>query len=116
MIASVGLGAITKGLDRDFVSANQEVLREEIRRARAASDGVIGVNVMSAVSDHAAPDRDGRGERGRPAAAGSRTAQVAGLRGADSEGDSDPLCGHRLLASGDADHLPALVQALRNRP
>ena len=53
VIASVGLGAITMGLDRDFVSANQEVLREEISRARAASDGVIGVNVMSAVSDHA---------------------------------------------------------------
>ncbi len=54
MIASVGLGAITKGLDRNFVSANAEVLREEISRARAASDGAIGVNVMSAVSDHAA--------------------------------------------------------------
>src|SRR4030042_1280297 len=53
VIASVGLGAITKGLDRNFVSANQEELREEIRRARAASDGAIGVNVMSAVSDSA---------------------------------------------------------------
>ncbi|MCJ7823184.1 MAG: nitronate monooxygenase family protein [Armatimonadetes bacterium] len=53
VIASVGLGAITMGLDRDFVSANREVLREEISRARAASDGAIGVNVMSAVSDSA---------------------------------------------------------------
>jgi nitronate monooxygenase len=53
VIASVGLGALTKGLDRDFVSANPEVLRDEIHRARAATDGIIGVNVMSAVSDHA---------------------------------------------------------------
>lgn len=53
VIASVGLGAVAKGLSRNFVSANQEVLREEISRARAASDGVIGVNVMAAVSDHA---------------------------------------------------------------
>jgi nitronate monooxygenase len=54
VIASVGLGALTKGLQRNFVSANPEVLREEVRRARAASEGgVIGVNVMGAVSDHA---------------------------------------------------------------
>jgi NAD(P)H-dependent flavin oxidoreductase YrpB (nitropropane dioxygenase family) len=53
VIASVGLGALTMGLDRNFVSANQEVLREEISRARAASHGAIGVNVMSAASDSA---------------------------------------------------------------
>ena len=53
VIASVALGATTKGLTRDFVAANLEVLRDEIRRARAASNGVIGVNVMSAVSDNA---------------------------------------------------------------
>jgi nitronate monooxygenase len=54
VIASVGLGALTKGLERNFVAANPEVLREEVGLARAASEGgVIGVNVMGAVSDHA---------------------------------------------------------------
>jgi nitronate monooxygenase len=53
VIASVGLGAVAKGLQRNFVSANREVLRAEVRRARQATQGVIGVNVMAAVSDHA---------------------------------------------------------------
>jgi len=54
VIASVALGALTKGLQRDFVAANPEVLRAEVQRARAAAEGgVIGVNVMGAVSDHA---------------------------------------------------------------
>lgn len=52
VIASVGLGALAKGLKRDFILANQEVLREEIQHARAATDGIIGVNVMTAASDH----------------------------------------------------------------
>ena len=53
VIASVGLGALTKGLEHDFMSANRDVLGEEVRRAKETSRGAIGVNVMSAVSDHA---------------------------------------------------------------
>jgi len=53
VIASVGLGALTKGMTRDFMSANSEVLGEEVRRAKDISRGAIGVNVMAAVSDSA---------------------------------------------------------------
>jgi nitronate monooxygenase len=53
VIASVGLGALTRGLAHDFMSANSEVLGEEVKRAKQASRGPIGVNVMSAVSDSA---------------------------------------------------------------
>ena len=53
VIASVGLGLLTEGRRRDIMSANSEVLEEEVRRAKQASRGVIGVNVMAAVSDSA---------------------------------------------------------------
>ncbi len=53
VISSVGLGALAKGLKQDFMSANCEVLEEEIRRAKEASCGAIGVNVMAAATDSA---------------------------------------------------------------
>jgi nitronate monooxygenase len=53
VIAAVGLGALTRGLRHDFMSANSEVLGEEVKRAKQTSLGAIGVNVMSAVSDSA---------------------------------------------------------------
>ncbi|MBE9565466.1 MAG: nitronate monooxygenase [Proteobacteria bacterium] len=53
VIASVGLGLLTEGRRRDCMAANSEVLGEEVRLAKQASRGVIGVNVMAAVSDSA---------------------------------------------------------------
>ncbi|MCJ7750292.1 MAG: nitronate monooxygenase family protein [Armatimonadetes bacterium] len=53
VIASVGLGLLTKGVKQGGVSPNPEVLREEVRRAKETSRGPIGVNVMAAVSDSA---------------------------------------------------------------
>jgi len=53
VIASVGLGALIMGMTRNFMPANSEVLREEVRRAKDISHGAIGVNVMAAVSDNA---------------------------------------------------------------
>ena len=53
VIASVGLGLLTDGLRHDCMSTNSEVLRQEVRLAKQASRGVIGVNVMGAVSDSA---------------------------------------------------------------
>jgi len=47
VIASVGLG-----LTYNPVVPNWIVLREEINLARATSSGILGVNVMQAVSDH----------------------------------------------------------------
>ena len=53
VIASVGLGLLTEGMRRDCMSANSELLAEEVRRAKQDSGGAIGVNVMWAVSDSA---------------------------------------------------------------
>jgi len=55
IIASVGIGLL-KGyfekFKRNYVEANQIGLREEIRKARKKSNGVIGVNIMHALSDY----------------------------------------------------------------
>jgi NAD(P)H-dependent flavin oxidoreductase YrpB (nitropropane dioxygenase family) len=51
IIAAVGLGAL-KNYPGDYVSANKAALRDEIRSARAKSNGVIGVNIMHVLSDY----------------------------------------------------------------
>ncbi len=53
VIASVGLGLLTEGRRSDCLEANSELLGQEVRRAKQASRGAIGVNVMWAVSDSA---------------------------------------------------------------
>ncbi|HSH71124.1 MAG TPA: nitronate monooxygenase family protein [Deferrisomatales bacterium] len=54
LIATAGLGLDAPGFDgRNLYHADQEGLREELRKAYAiAPDGVIGVNAMVAVSDY----------------------------------------------------------------
>lgn len=56
IIASVALGLVglSENYDykKDYVKANQDALRDEIRRARRISNGVIGVNIMHALSDY----------------------------------------------------------------
>ena len=62
IIASVGLGA-ANGLikvpwghpdyKKEYLEANKVALREEIREARKRTNGVIGVNIMHALSDYA---------------------------------------------------------------
>lgn len=55
IIASVGLGLLKGYLEKhngNYAKANQEGLREEIREARKKSNGVIGVNIMHALSDY----------------------------------------------------------------
>jgi len=52
VISSVGLGLLEK-LDRNnYRKENLICLRKEIRKAKALSDGVIGLNVMVAISDY----------------------------------------------------------------
>jgi nitronate monooxygenase len=51
IIASVGLGAL-KDYSGNYVENNQEGLRDEIRAARKKSNGIIGVNIMHALSDY----------------------------------------------------------------
>ncbi len=51
-IASVGLGKFEDAPSSEFVKLNDDALREEMRTARSLSDGVIGVNVMVALSNY----------------------------------------------------------------
>lgn len=52
VIASVGLGDFVGLAGKRATEANREALRQEIRKARSLSDGVIGVNVMVALTDY----------------------------------------------------------------
>lgn len=51
VIATAGIGMSEPDFDRDMKKANQIALRKEIRNARGLSDGIIGVNIMVALSD-----------------------------------------------------------------
>jgi len=51
VIATAGIGQFEPDLDTNFKEANNRALRKEIAKARANSDGIIGVNVMVALSD-----------------------------------------------------------------
>ena len=51
VIATAGIGMMEPDFNSDFKHANQRALRKEIRKARKKTDGVIGVNIMVALSD-----------------------------------------------------------------
>jgi nitronate monooxygenase len=51
VIAAVGLGMLEPDFNTNFKEANARALRREIRKARALSPGLIGVNIMVALSD-----------------------------------------------------------------
>ena len=53
MISAAGLGLIYKNYSSDFNKATLWGLKEEIRKAREASKGIIGVNIMVAMTDFA---------------------------------------------------------------
>lgn len=53
VIASVGLGDFDNSPGSQFVQLNDDALRSEIRKARSLSKGVIGVNIMVALSNYA---------------------------------------------------------------
>ncbi len=52
VISSVGLGLLYPEMGKTFREANLNALRNEIRTARSKTNGVLGVNVMVAVSDY----------------------------------------------------------------
>ncbi|NVO21651.1 MAG: nitronate monooxygenase [Bacteroidetes bacterium] len=52
VISAAGLGMIYKNLGGDFLSNSVEGLRIEIRKARQMSKGIIGVNIMVALSNY----------------------------------------------------------------
>ena len=53
VIAAAGIGMKEPDFKTNFLEANRRALRHEIRRARSMSDGVIGVNIMMAHTNHA---------------------------------------------------------------
>lgn len=50
VIASVGVGRTEKDANDNYVEANQQALKEEIKKARSSTDGIIGINIMAALS------------------------------------------------------------------
>lgn len=51
VISAVGIGMTEPDYKKHFKQANKTALRKEIRKARAQTDGVLGVNIMMAISD-----------------------------------------------------------------
>jgi nitronate monooxygenase len=52
VISTVGLGEIEGISGSEFVRLNEQALREEIRKARSQTEGIIGVNVMAVLSHY----------------------------------------------------------------
>lgn len=52
IISSASIGMLMPDFSKNFRNANQTALREEIRKAREKTDGIIGVNIMVALSDY----------------------------------------------------------------
>lgn len=51
VISAVGIGMKEPNYRKNFREANKQALKKEIRKARNQTNGVIGVNIMMAVSD-----------------------------------------------------------------
>ncbi|MCD6166546.1 nitronate monooxygenase [bacterium] len=51
VIGAAGIGMLEPDFSTNFKEANKRVLRREIRKAREMTDGIIGVNIMVALSD-----------------------------------------------------------------
>ncbi len=52
IIAGVGLGKFEDRPGKEFVKVNDDAFREEIRKARELTKGIIGVNIMIALSNY----------------------------------------------------------------
>ncbi|MEO0288532.1 MAG: nitronate monooxygenase [candidate division WOR-3 bacterium] len=51
VIAAAGIGMLEPDFIKNFKEANRRALRKEIQKAREKTDGIIGVNIMVALSD-----------------------------------------------------------------
>ena len=52
VISSTGIGMLEPDFNKNFQEANQRALRREIKKARQMTKGLIGVNVMVALTDY----------------------------------------------------------------
>lgn len=53
VIATAGIGMLEPDFMVDYIGANNRALKNEIRKAREKSNGVLGVNIMVALSNYA---------------------------------------------------------------
>jgi len=53
VIGAAGIGMFEPDFSTNYKAANLRAFRQEIRKAKAATDGIIGVNIMLALSDYA---------------------------------------------------------------
>ncbi len=51
VIGAAGIGMLEPDFKKNFREANKRALKKEIRKAKSATDGIIGVNIMVALSD-----------------------------------------------------------------
>ena len=51
VISASGIGMLEPDFNRNFKAANQRALRGEIKKAREMTDGIIGINILVALSD-----------------------------------------------------------------
>jgi NAD(P)H-dependent flavin oxidoreductase YrpB (nitropropane dioxygenase family) len=63
VISSAGLGALYRNFSNDYAEASIYGLKEEIRKAREKTRGVIGINVMVAMSNFADMIKTGIAEK-----------------------------------------------------
>ncbi|MFC1899687.1 NAD(P)H-dependent flavin oxidoreductase [Chloroflexota bacterium] len=52
VISSAGIGLLEADFKNNFKEANRRVLRREIKKAREITRGIVGVNIMVALSDY----------------------------------------------------------------
>ncbi|MGA1792761.1 MAG: NAD(P)H-dependent flavin oxidoreductase [Thermoplasmatota archaeon] len=52
VIGTAGIGSTEPDIHTDYAAANRRGLQREIRKARRNTDGLIGVNIMMALSDY----------------------------------------------------------------
>ncbi len=52
VISAAAIGMIDPGYMKNFHEANKRALRKEIREAKSKTNGVLGVNIMMALTDH----------------------------------------------------------------
>ena len=53
VIATAGIGHMDPGYDTDYLRVNNKALAFQIRKARELTDGIIGINIMVALSNYA---------------------------------------------------------------
>lgn len=53
VISAAGVGMDEPDYNKNFLEANKRALRKQIRSARSLTGGVLGVNIMMALTDHA---------------------------------------------------------------